>query len=470
MAGESASAGIWAPCLSYSDDLFWLVFTDMRIFGLNPWKDQPNYVVTAPSIEGPWSDPIFLNASGFDPSLFHDEDGKKWLVNMETDHRKPREPRGLQFSGILLQEYDHTQKKLVGETKKIHTGTACSLCEGPHIYKRNGWYYLFMAEGGTGIGHAESVARCRSIDGNYELHPSNPLITSYGHPELRLQRAGHASICDTPDGKRTYMAFLCGRFLPGSEINILGRETSIVELEWQDGWPYVKPEPGVNRINEGFIWNFPTDSFEPPISVPQQKNDTKTYLFKDGIHEDFKNLRIERDPAFYSITSRPGWLRLKGGESPASRYRQTLLAVRQQHFSFKAETKMEFNPKAFQEIAGFCWRYDETRHFLLMVSWNEEKNTRVLNVMSMVSGQYALSHETLLPPTGPLWLGITVKEKTGMFRFSLDGKIWNEVRPILESSTLNSGGFTGPFVGIFCCDLNRYEAFADFEYLIYSGE
>lgn len=468
MAGEPASAGIWAPCLSHHDGLFWLIFTDMRMFGVNPWKDQPNYLTTAPSIEGPWSDPVFLNASGFDPSLFHDDDGRKWLVNMETDHRKPREPRGLQFSGILLQEYDHSRKKLTGEVKKIHTGTAISLSEGPHIYKRNGWYYLFMAEGGTGIGHAESAARSRSIDGVYELHPHNPLITSYGHPELRLQRAGHASICDTPDGSRTYMAFLCGRYLPGTSLNILGRETSIVELEWQDDWPYVKPEPDVMRNNDGHIWNFPTDTFEPPAADATQQNEkVKTYLFKDGIHEDFKNLRIERDPAFYSTNARPGWLRLRGVESPSSRFRQTLLAVRQRHFSFKAETKMEFSPKSFQEIAGFCWRYDETRHYLLMVSWNEEKKSRVLNVMSMMEGQYSLSHETLLPHDAPLWLGITVREKTGMFRYSLDGKIWNEVRPVLEASALCSGGFTGPFAGIFCCDLNRYEAAADFEYFRY---
>jgi xylan 1,4-beta-xylosidase len=198
--------------------------------------------------------------------------------------------------------------------------------------------------------------------------------------------------------------------------------------------------------------------------------ESKIYRFTDSIHEDFKNLRIERDPEFYSVTKRPGWLRLRGGESPASRYRQTLLAVRQQHFSFKAETKMEFNPAAFQEIAGFCWRYDESRHYLLMVSWNEEKNSRVLSVMSMLNSQYSLSHETLLPPAGAIWLGLTVTEKTGLFRYSLDGKIWNEVRPVLEASALCTGGFTGPFVGIFCCDLNHYKAYADFEYFSYAGQ
>lgn len=469
MAGANASAGIWAPCLSWHDGLFWLIYTNMRSFSINPWKDQPNYLTYAPSIEGPWADPVFLNGTGFDPSLFHDDDGRKWLLNMETDFRKPRQPRGLQFSGILMQEYDHAQKKLIGPVKKISTGTALSLSEGPHLYKRNGWYFLLLAEGGTGIGHAASVARSRSIDGPYELHPHNPLITSYGHPELRLQRAGHGSWCDSPDG-RTYMAFLCGRFLPGTDLCMLGRETSIVEIEWRDDWPYVIPEPNVPKITDGHIWNFPTDTFSPPVNVPQPvTEESRTYKFAEGIHDDFKNLRIERDPEFYSTSARPGFLRLKGGESPVSLFRQTLLARRQQHFSFSAETKMEFSPKAFQEFAGLCWRYDEVRQYLLSVSWNEEKAMRSLRVISMnPSDQYSFSYETFLPPEGPVWLGIRVREKEGMFRYSLDGKIWSEVRPVLESATFCTGGFTGPFVGIFCCDLAQYKAVADFEYFTYA--
>jgi xylan 1,4-beta-xylosidase len=325
-----------------------------------------------------------------------------------------------------------------------------------------------LAEGGTGIGHAASVARSRSIDGHYELHPHNPLITSYGHPELRLQRAGHGSWCDSPDG-RTYMAFLCGRFLPGTANCILGRETAIVELEWQNDWPYVIPEPGTPKISNGHIWNFPTDTFSPPAAnASPQKNEERIYWFKDGIHDDFKNLRVQRESALYSTSARPGYLRLKGGQSPASRFRQTLLARRQQHFSFAAETKMEFAPGAFQEFAGLCWRYDEARQYLLAVSWNEELDGRTLAVISMNSGQFTRSHETALPPAGPVWLGLTVRGGQGMFRYSLDGTVWNEVRPVLEAAAFCNGGFTGPFTGIFCADIARYTATADFEYFAYT--
>jgi ABC-type molybdate transport system permease subunit len=109
MDGVAASCGVWAPCLTHADGLFWLIFTNVRSWNVGPWKDTPNYLVTAPSIEGPWSDPVFLNCSGFDPSLFHDDDGRKWLVNMEWDYRKKGQH---QFSGILLQEYSPSKKAL----------------------------------------------------------------------------------------------------------------------------------------------------------------------------------------------------------------------------------------------------------------------------------------------------------------------------------------------------------------------
>src|SRR5690606_30833234 len=107
-------------------------------------RDTHNYLVTAPRIEGPWSDPVFLNSSGFDPSLFHDDDGKKYVVNMLWDHRPLTNP----FAGIVLQEYSEREGKLVGERRNIFQGTSLGLTEAPHLYKRDGYYYLITAEGG----------------------------------------------------------------------------------------------------------------------------------------------------------------------------------------------------------------------------------------------------------------------------------------------------------------------------------
>jgi xylan 1,4-beta-xylosidase len=473
MDGVSASCGIWAPCLTHANGLFWLIFTNVRSWNDGPWKDTPNYLVTAPSIDGPWSDPIFLNCSGFDPSLFHDDDGRKWLVNMEWDYRKKGQH---QFTGILLQEYSPEQKALVGPIKKIFTGSEISLTEGPHLYKRGSWYYLMAAEGGTGYEHAVTIARSKKIDGPYELHPHNPLVSSYGHPDLKIQKAGHGSWCDTPDG-RTYLAFLCGRPLPETNCCVLGRETAIAEVVWKDDWPYIKPESG-SSIEAGFVRNVPTDSFEPPVirdeyrkagSIPGATR-SMSYRFADGIHGDFKSLRVERDPEVYSLSARPGWLRLRGGQSPVSCYGQSLIARRQTDFCFDVETLVDFSPTSFQHLAGLCWRYDEANQYLLAISHDEQKG-RVLSVLTFIGGEFSRTDETSLPATGAVRLGLSVRTGTGQFRYSIDGATWNVLRPVLDSRVLSdeyrSLGFTGAFTGVFSVDTLCYAAHADFEYFTY---
>ena len=120
MRGNPDSCGVWAPCLSHADGLFWLVYTDVKRFDGN-FKDAHNYIVTAPAIEGPWSDPVYVNSSGFDPSLFHDDDGRKWFLNMLWNHvsdRRWRQPETPSFAGILLQEYDAKAGKLVGPVEE----------------------------------------------------------------------------------------------------------------------------------------------------------------------------------------------------------------------------------------------------------------------------------------------------------------------------------------------------------------
>src|SRR5204863_3254584 len=113
-------------------------------------RDFPNYLVTAEKIDGEWSEPIYLNSSGFDPSLFHDDDGRKWLLNMLWDHRAGQN----RFAGIVLQEYSPSERKLIGQRQLIFKGTSIGLTEAPHLYKRDGYYHLVVAEGGTGWGHA----------------------------------------------------------------------------------------------------------------------------------------------------------------------------------------------------------------------------------------------------------------------------------------------------------------------------
>ena len=479
LSGNIASCGIWAPCLSYSEGKYWLIYTNVRSWNKGPWKDNPNYLTTAEKLEGPWSDPIFMNASGFDASMFHDDDGKHYYINMEWDYRRNG---AFQFSGILLQEWDEKQKKLVGPVHKIYEGTDIGLVEGPHLYKRNGYYYLFAAEGGTCYEHAISTARSKNLFGPYETNPVNPLISSYMHPELKLQRAGHGAWCTSPDGKNDYLVYLCGRPLPGTQNCVLGRETGIANLTWVDDWPRVQQPDGTLR-------NTPPDFIEVPYDVaplPGEKDDTvigksadeyckvTKYTFNDKTFlKDFKALREPITDDRFSITEHKGFLSICGGQSPVSNFTQGLLARRQRDFCFEAETKVYFEPDYFQQLAGLTWRYDEDTQYNLCITFDEHRG-KILQFQSFMLGAFDAEEPIVLPKDAPVWLKVTVNTDRGYFSWSLDGKVWHIMRPELYAEKLSDEyggqGFTGAFVGMFCSDFRYYEKRAEFEYFTYTKD
>ena len=212
MRGDPDSCGVWAPCLTHADGLFHLIYTDVKRYGRTTTagasgaslRDFHNYLVTSPRIDGEWSDPVYLNSSGFDPSLFHDDDGRKYLVNMLWDHR----PGQNRFAGIVLQEYSPATRTLVGERHNIFSGTAIGLTEAPHLYKRDGWYYLLTAEGGTGWGHAVTMARSRTLFGPYELREDRQVEDG----DLGVQDVGHETHEEQPGRRvRGQVARLEGR-------------------------------------------------------------------------------------------------------------------------------------------------------------------------------------------------------------------------------------------------------------------
>lgn len=472
MAGNKCSCGIWAPCLSYADNKYWLIYTNTRSWDDGPWKDTPNFLTTAENLEGPWSDPVFMNASGFDPSMFHDDDGKHWFINMEWDYR---ETGARQFSGILIQEYDDKKKELVGPVRKIFRGTDIGLVEGTHIFKHNGWYYICSAEGGTEYEHAITCARSKNLFGPYEVHPANPLISSYGHDELKIQRAGHGQLCLSPDGTKTYLAYLCGRpldkmgFSAPQKRCVLGRETSLAEIVWRDDWPYVIQPDGELR-------NYPPEYIEvegegdvlPGAGV---KHIAEKYTFEnEEFLKEFKTLREPLTEKKYSLAARPGFLRLYGGMTPTGNFGQSILCRRQTDFCFEAETKLEFNPENFQQFAGMTYRYDERLQYLCVIT-NNENLGRVLQVFVILPGNFERRIETPIKD-GPVWIRLCVNGAAATFSFSQDGKIFRNLRPILDASKLSdeyfTQGFTGAFVGMFCTDMIRYKNYADFEYFRYS--
>lgn len=458
MAGNPTSGGIWAPCLSYSGGLFYLIYTDVKSWCDGPFKDTHNYLTTSRDPTGEWSEPVHLNSSGFDPSLFHDDDGRKWLVNMQWDFRKGRN----RFSGILLQEYDPESGRLVGPIANIFKGTPLGLVEGPHLYKRNGWYYLMVAEGGTRFEHAVTLARSRSISGPYQTHPANPVLTSWQDPTLELQRAGHGSLVETQNGE-WYLTHLCGRPLPSRGRCVLGRETAIQKMEWKDDWLYV-----AGGGNKPFLRveapDLPEHAF--PAKNPRDDFDEPTL----GI--DFQTLRVPLGEDSLSLTERKGFLRLKGRESLSSRFHQSLVARRQQAFKYTASTALEFEPESYAQMAGLVLFYDTKNYFYLYLS-RDDAGRKALNVFKCDDGRAGEVLDEPVPVEGPRCrLRAEVDYHLLRFSFSQDGKAWSRIGGDFDASILSDEytephKFTGAFVGLCCQDLTGRRKAADFDYFEY---
>lgn len=457
LRGRPNSGGVWAPALSHADGLFHLIYTDVRGWA-GDFKDVRNYVVTAPDIEGPWSDPVHLNNSGFDPSLFHDEDGRKWLVNMVWDHR----PGHDSFGGILLQEYDPVARQLVGPVRNIFRGTELGLVEGPHLYRIDGWYYLLAAEGGTFATHAATVARSRRIDGPYEAMPDGPLLTSAHDAGLRLQSAGHGSLVQHRDGTWS-LVHLCRRPLANGRA-ILGRETALQAVQWVDGWPRLA-HGGRQPAETASVPDLPAHPWPP---TPARDDFDEASL---APHWQSPRAPVDRDLA--RLDARPGFLRLYGRESIVSRFEQSLVARRQQAFHVEASTCVEFSPEDFQQMAGLVAFYNTDAFYYLFIT-HAPHSRRCLGLMRCERGQvsWPVEKETPLDDCGRVHLKLVIEGARIRFAYSRDGVAWHPFGWEQDASILSDEhalpcGFTGNFVGLACQDLSGRRLHADFDWFEY---
>jgi xylan 1,4-beta-xylosidase len=463
MRGNPDSCGVWAPCLSHADGVFWLVYTDVKRYD-GQYKDTHNYVVTAPSVDGPWSDPVYLNSSGFDPSLFHEDEGRKWLLNMDWDYRGPDKRGGHSgrgfFNGILLQEYDAESKRLVGPIINVFPGSSLGLVEGPHLYKTRGYYYLICAEGGTGYTHAVTHARSRSLAGPYEVHPQVHVVTAKDTPDAALQRCGHGQFAEGADG-RVWHSFLCSRPLPGcaKRRSPCGRETAIVECEWRDdGWLYVKPG-GVPAVAK--------DGFKPDAMQCEFPG--------DQLPRDFQWLRTPHSGRIFQVGAGAGGTRLRlfGRESIGSWFEQALVARRQTGWRYSAETVLEFEPRDYNTMAGLTAYYNRHQFHYLFVSTNES-GRRLLSVQSC-PGNWPEGNlnrpigDGIVIPDGPVQLGVDVDMTKLQFRWAGADSTWDDVGPVLDAAVLSDEGgrgehanFTGCFVGMAAQDQSGQGHTADF--------
>ena len=235
LKGASSWLGIYAPTIRYNDGTWYMITTNVGNGG--------NFMVTASQPEGPWSEPIWLKQQGIDPSLFF-EDGKCYMCSNPED-------------AIWVCEIDPKTGQQLSESKKVWQGDGGRYPEGPHIYKKDGYYYLLISEGGTELAHSLTIARSKNIYGPYESNPANPLLTNCSRlgQTKQIQGTGHGDLLQAKDGS-WWMVFLAYRNFGGS-YHHLGRETYLAPVEWKEGeWPVVNngmPADTLMTANSSFL-------------------------------------------------------------------------------------------------------------------------------------------------------------------------------------------------------------------------
>lgn len=455
MMGIDSACGIWAPNLTYNNGIFYLMYTIVYT-NRSRFKDTYNFLITAKDVRGPWSKPIKINCSGFDPSLFHDTDGKKYVVNMVLDYRMDKE----RFAGIDVQEYDLERGILLGEPQRVYKGSHRGFTEGPNIMKKDDYYYLVCAEGGTEFGHCAVVLRSQSIFGPYEDCPHNPIISSANKPDCPLQRAGHIQIMEDKN-QNWYMAHLCSRPVDG--YSILGRETAIQNIEWtEDGWYQLSAN---DTATPELYYDVPDVE-----KIPRQKK--IKYIFADGkIPIDFLTLRQSYEKN--GIQVHEGKLKIQGGCSVSSKYHQGLLARAQESLDCNFTVAMKFEPKHYRHLAGLLVYYNYDNVYQLRMT--REELGRKIELSTIINREINDSEALYIKENSSndvYYLRVEIRREKATFYFSIDeiefiqiGEV-QDMRYISDEHVVGNG-FTGSMLGVNCVDLQGDGCSAEFIYLEY---
>lgn len=465
LAGAPDSGGVWAPCLTHAHGRFHLVFTNVAAHG-HGWWDTPNYITTAADVAGPWSDPVAVHSRGFDPSLFHDEDGRCWLLSMTADWHPDRDP----FAGIQIQEYDCAAGELLGEPRLIFTGTEAGITEGPHLYRIDGWYYLLTAEGGTGYEHQVTMARSRELFGPYTPDPDGATLTAVDRPDLPLQKAGHGSLVQTPTGQ-WYLAHLTARPYTPLGRCVLGRETAIQRIEWNsDGWPRVpggiphETVPAPDLPQYPFPAEAAVDDFDGAVLGPQ-----------------WSTLRRAVSGEWIDLETRPSFLRISGGQSPHGGHTPSLVARRVTSPRCTLETVVEVEPESFHQLAGVTAYYNSANYHFLYLT-RSPQGRRELNLLTGDAGRRIAHPQAVVPvEAARVGLRVTLDGERAVFAYDA-GQGWQQIPVELDATILSDEyvshqgvtegrdhpGFTGAFVGLWVMDFGNDGGFADFDFASYT--
>jgi xylan 1,4-beta-xylosidase len=477
--GFGVSRGIFAPAIRHKDGIFYITCTLVDGGG--------NFIVTAKSPRGPWSKPVWIpQINGIDPSPFFDDDGKAYIVyNSVAPDNKP------EYDGhrtIRMYEFDLADLKTVGkEMILVNGGTDISKnpvwIEGPHIFKKDSYYYLIAAEGGTGNNHSEVVFRSTRVDGGYAPYEQNPILTQrHLNPNRKnpITSTGHADLVQTETGD-WWSVFLGCRPYKEDYYNT-GRETFLAPVKWIGGWPVVTS--GDDEV--GYSYEHP----RTPALLASKQNAkmikySGNFLYRDNFNSPTldKNWMFLRTPKeqWYDLRTKIGFLSLKlRPESCDEKKNPSFLGHRQQHLRSSASAAIGFTPGSENDKAGLLIFQNETHFYFLCRS--KEGSDPVVQLLRSVNGKIPdasleLIASNIIPKQlakKTLFLKIESNRDKYSFFYSLSSGRWSVLKEGLDGtflSTKAAGGFVGSIYAIYATSLGRPSSnTALFDWFQYEGK
>lgn len=430
LKGASSWLGIYAPTIRYNEGTYYVITTNVGGGG--------NFMVTATDPRGPWSEPIWLKQQGIDPSLYF-ENGHCYMVSNPGNT-------------VMLCEINPQTGEQLTESRPLWQGTGGRYPEGPHIYKKDGYYYLLISEGGTELAHRLTIARSRNIGGPYEANPDNPLLTncSMEGQALQIQGTGHGDFVQAHDGS-WWVVFLAYRNYGGS-YHHLGRETCLAPVVWEKGeWPVVNGGRPADTLVQAVTL--------PQVAVPRAA--ARTTFGGGRLGPEWVYIQ---NPVAGNYQFAGGKLRLYGAGSLTANSNPTFLGRRQQSARMTVETEVELHAtrrQAADARAGLTVYQIHDGHFDFVVSDGE------VAVYCMLKSLRARLAAARLP-AGSHRLKLRITSDGSMYRFaySVGGKPFAELTAQACSlvSTEVAGGFTGVVLGMFAEGRRTYADFSYFDY------
>ena len=446
MQNIAALGGIYAPTIRYHDGMFYVISTLVTGRGAPSY----NFYVYASNPRGPWSMPIFVGQSGIDPSLFFDSDGSVYLAS--NLYGKPW-PNPVIQQSIL----DIRTGALLTQPRVIANGSGGACTEGPHLFYRNGYYYLLCAEGGTALGHMVTLFRADTPWGSFTQGcPHNPILTARDDIAAPLCAAGHADFVTTQHGE-TWMVFLCYRHA-FSKYHHLGRETALLPVTWDaDGWPHV-----VGGKPPAEFVKYPATQIIKSQSAQTTDIDTSTpgnlALCWNSVRHFPNDTHLEQNQGDFILQGTAGTLCDANCD---------FIAQRQRHFDCEIQVSITFHAHCETEEAGLAIRQSDEAHYAWVCTQRNGKPSIVLK--RTVCDIQTESRSYPVPYKATLFI------KADRYAYSFGIRKNNQILWLESASThlLSSEvnwGFTGVYIGMYAAGNSRNcQNYAVFKQFSYSG-